>query len=524
MSTLKVNQIQNLNGDVLLSSSGSDANLTLSGELRGPATLIIDPAAIGDNTGTVEIKGNLTVQGTQTTINSTTMTVDDLNITLASGAANAAAANGAGITIDGAAATLTYQSDVDAFEFNKRVNFGNNNIYIDHDAGSASPSIVLNRPTLPNTSTGTSILFDTIGVNYGAGADDGSGGTTPYTANALIHFRARPGTNLHSDVTLSNQFGFYADDDLDNATNNYGFYSNIGSGSGKWNFYANGAGNNYFAGNVGIGTTTPTAKLVVQNTSATATDINTNTIARFISNKSDGDSNIQISNGVDHSAIIGIQGGANIYFSSDGVEHVRILDNGNFGIGTDNPTNKLSVVSTTGGAGADITAAGNAYLILDSSVGDTSGNQVSFIDFKDNGVLKGNISVNENTSGQPLELNSATSNNVVLATGGGNVGISTTSPNSKLAVNGSITESTDGGTTYHNVVTEQDIGTDPNQVPLNQFLGQLAFMDEVGDIPVSSTDPQNNFDINFERVNDTTIKIRMRGSDGVVRSVQFTLS
>ena len=56
------------------------ANLTLTGELRGPSTLIIDPAAVGDNTGTVEIKGNLTVQGTTTTINSTTVNVTNLKL------------------------------------------------------------------------------------------------------------------------------------------------------------------------------------------------------------------------------------------------------------------------------------------------------------------------------------------------------------------------------------------------------------------------------------------------------------
>ena len=75
-------------------------NLTLTGALRGPATFTIDPAAHGDDTGTVVIAGNLQVDGTTTTINSTTLTVDDKNITLASGSTNDAAANGAGITID----------------------------------------------------------------------------------------------------------------------------------------------------------------------------------------------------------------------------------------------------------------------------------------------------------------------------------------------------------------------------------------------------------------------------------------
>jgi hypothetical protein len=85
----------------------SVANITTTGELRGPASFTIDPAAVGDNTGTVIIKGNLQVDGATTTINSTTLTVDDLNLTLASGAANGTAANGAGITIDGGNSNLS---------------------------------------------------------------------------------------------------------------------------------------------------------------------------------------------------------------------------------------------------------------------------------------------------------------------------------------------------------------------------------------------------------------------------------
>ena len=67
------------------------------------------------------LSGNLTVNGTQTVINSTTMTVDDANITIASGAADAAAANGAGITVDGASANITYTSATDSWDFNKPI-------------------------------------------------------------------------------------------------------------------------------------------------------------------------------------------------------------------------------------------------------------------------------------------------------------------------------------------------------------------------------------------------------------------
>ena len=69
--------------------------------------------------GDATIDGNLTVNGSTTTINSTTLDVDDLNITIASGAASSAAADGAGITVDGASATLTYSSTGDKWVFNK---------------------------------------------------------------------------------------------------------------------------------------------------------------------------------------------------------------------------------------------------------------------------------------------------------------------------------------------------------------------------------------------------------------------
>ncbi len=106
-------------------SGGSLGNITTTGYIRGPATFTIDPAAHGDNSGTVVIAGNLQVDGTTTTINSTTLTVDDKNITLASGSANAAAASGAGFTVDigsGTNPAITYDGTNDEWDFNKDVN------------------------------------------------------------------------------------------------------------------------------------------------------------------------------------------------------------------------------------------------------------------------------------------------------------------------------------------------------------------------------------------------------------------
>jgi hypothetical protein len=78
--------------------------------------------------------------------------------------------------------------------------------------------------------------------------------------------------------------------------------------------------------------------------------------------------------------------------------------------------------------------------------------------------------------------------------------------------------------TAYPFVTQFDIGTDPNQVPLNGLLGTMAFQDQVSFLRAASTAPTNNLDINFEYVSDTSIKIRMRGSDGTVRSTTLTLA
>jgi len=103
---------------------------TLRGTIKGPSTMILDPSphdpdTDGTSSGTVRIYGDLIVDGNTTTINSTTLTVDDLNIVLASGAADSATADGAGITIDGANATLTWDDSAGRMVFNKGLNVEN---------------------------------------------------------------------------------------------------------------------------------------------------------------------------------------------------------------------------------------------------------------------------------------------------------------------------------------------------------------------------------------------------------------
>lgn len=84
------------------------------------AGLTADSATINYD---LTVNGNFTVNGTTTTINSTTLTVDDKNIVLASGATDNSEADGAGITIDGSNASITYTNSGDAWNINKITNF-----------------------------------------------------------------------------------------------------------------------------------------------------------------------------------------------------------------------------------------------------------------------------------------------------------------------------------------------------------------------------------------------------------------
>tara|TARA_Y100000768_G_scaffold93287_1_gene67429 strand:+ start:1920 stop:6392 length:4473 start_codon:yes stop_codon:yes gene_type:complete len=77
--------------------------------------------AITLNSDDVTVLGNLTVQGTQTQLNTSTLNIEDKNLLIASGAADSSAANGAGITIDGADKTLTWDHSNSNFVFNARV-------------------------------------------------------------------------------------------------------------------------------------------------------------------------------------------------------------------------------------------------------------------------------------------------------------------------------------------------------------------------------------------------------------------
>ena len=111
--------------------------------------------------------------------------------------------------------------------------------------------------------TNTTISSSTTNIFNGYQTDVSTTAAS-FTLPALAHFSANQAT-IGAGSVVTNQYGFIANSNLIGATNDYGFYSDIASGSGRWNFYANGTADNYFAGNVGIGRT-PSYTLDVNST------------------------------------------------------------------------------------------------------------------------------------------------------------------------------------------------------------------------------------------------------------------
>ena len=122
-----------------VATTGAYADVTGTPTLATVATsgsyndLSNKPTSFADLT----ITGNLVVQGTKTELSTTTLDVEDKNITMSKGSSSASASNGAGITVEGpgTAASLIYNDNPEKWVFNKTPYFGANRLLTDADLG-----------------------------------------------------------------------------------------------------------------------------------------------------------------------------------------------------------------------------------------------------------------------------------------------------------------------------------------------------------------------------------------------------
>lgn len=147
-------------------------------------------ALLGNNVtvNNLTVSGDLEVQGNVVSVNTATLNVEDKNITIANGAINSSQANGAGITIAGANASITYQETGDKLIVNKPLDV-TGNLNISNSAFlNGDPVITLN-PLNQSIALLRSQLDAPVGnVLYVSGnGDDRNSGNSMANALANIH-------------------------------------------------------------------------------------------------------------------------------------------------------------------------------------------------------------------------------------------------------------------------------------------------------------------------------------------------
>jgi hypothetical protein len=140
----------------------------------------------GTTGATINIKGNLVVEGTTTTVNSTTVTIDDINIVLADGVSVAASADGGGITLGTTGITWNYLHSATSWSSSQNINVATGKTYKINSVD------VLTATSLGSTVTSSSLTaVGTIatGVWNGTAIGVAYGGTglTTYTTGQIVY-------------------------------------------------------------------------------------------------------------------------------------------------------------------------------------------------------------------------------------------------------------------------------------------------------------------------------------------------
>ena len=117
LTNSEVNQLKNIGTSTLSATQWG----YLGSSNQGISTTDNVTFADGDFTGDVQVTGNLTVLGSATEIQTSELRIEDKLITVASGSADSAAADGAGLEIDGADKSLTWEHAGSQFLFDAKV-------------------------------------------------------------------------------------------------------------------------------------------------------------------------------------------------------------------------------------------------------------------------------------------------------------------------------------------------------------------------------------------------------------------
>jgi len=231
-------------------------------------------------------------------------------------------------------------------------------------------------------------------------------------------------------------------------------------------------------GNVGIGTTSPSANLHVQDTSTATLKVITTGVADASVNIQGYDAGVHIgdatnglrwaiwNDGPSTSSSLKFGSYALGTWYNDGSQVVTMKSDGNVGIGTTSPSTKLEVVTTTSstaircnvGQSSDIflgfTGANPELLLQDNA------NIVThrFESNGDNYIVGSNVGIGTTSPSGPFQVKVGTSTPLIVASSSycNNVGIRTTTPTASLQVKGNVSYSynnyTNVANTWINVI------------------------------------------------------------------------
>ena len=280
-------------------------------------------------------------------------------------------------------------------------------------------------------------------------------------------------------------------------------------------------------GNVGIGTTAPTAKLQVSGKSFFTNDLFT------LQNKG------IFFNGLDDfsSGIAGIDSGTSVRIFAGGSEKVRVKSTGNVGIGITDPVANLHVESTNDGMtngintnqlklsyGASSIGAGSSLAFGVSSVEKFTGAKIVHERTASNSVgdltfwtrETGGTSTDYDLTVERMRIDSA-----------GNVGIGDTTPTSKLTILGTSTAASNtpsdaivdihGTSTAHLLMGVANVSPFGAWINTDDTAQPLVLQGAGGNVGIGTTNPGQDLEISGQG----NVAIRLTSTDSTTSTLQF---
>jgi len=157
--------------------------------------------------GNTIIGGNLIVNGTTTTINSTVVQIDDLAVVLANDASTSTQANGAGIIINGAGANMLYINSTNSFTFSHKIS-ADGSLLSNLTAANITGTVASATVAASANSVAAANITGTINLaNYATTANSVAGANvTGFVANANVANTAYSvdAANVNGTINLAN--------------------------------------------------------------------------------------------------------------------------------------------------------------------------------------------------------------------------------------------------------------------------------------------------------------------------------